>query len=930
MKIKVLIIFISIIYTQKNYAQVFDIEQANSNIKWKQINTPKFQLIFPEHFSPSASKLANSIEIQINQSSSNLQRKAKKISIVVQENTLEQNGFVQLAPRKSEIYSTPSGIADNQSWLTSLTLHEMRHVAQFDNLTGKIRKPYGEQLALGLFALNLPSWYFEGDAVLHETLYSEGGRGRLSSWQMPIRTNIQSNLNYDFNKYVHGSFKDIVPSYYTIGYFMNSELYQKDPKITGEIFEEMHGKLLRPFNFQQALKKYYGSKASKLFEQTMANLKQTWIEKPENIYPNRMLFEDKYPTDYILPQTQNGILYALEQGPQRVSRIVKIDQNKLNSPQEVTKLGAQIMPYFDIKEHLIVWDEYRRNARYSKETFNVINVYNTISKAKKTITYETRYYTPTISPDLKSIACVEVDEANNSYLVTLDLLTGKKLNSISMPEGLHIQQPQYHPSGDKIITIGVSEKGTNLVEINLVDEKITMLTPWSNQQIERPIYHKNDVIFKTNMNNKDDIFKLKDGELWRITNVEFGAFNPSVDQNILYFDDYTTKGLKINYLDLDKIEQQKIAPKSSETLYTSQNKFKNPDRAILTDTVYPIEDYSTLLHAINFHSISISGNDFESFDNLKPGIFFLSNDVLNTTQAKLGIEYDTNIKKATYSAQVSYQKYYPKITLGYKNRGLIGAASTPNKPDSTRYFDFRENLVTLDIQLPFVKYRGNQVYSYGLNFGTSYQYRYATSIPNLQNFNHEIAFPLNYQVYLNKNARRSRMDIFPRWGQNISFTYRHIPFEKEVNGTSWSLRTNFFFPGIILNHGFQVRYSMQENTGRFASTTDIPLIDGITYIAYRNIKNTLLLDYRLPLTYPDLSIGQLAYLKRIYAGLSANYLNIHESSFNPQSISASLFFDFNLFKYNLPNFAIETKVNYITAKNPRKNFVPVFSFSYNY
>lgn len=930
MKIRLLILLTSILCSQNNYAQIFDIEQANSNIKWKQINTPSFQLIFPEKFSTAAKGLARTVDIQLKQSNVNMQRKAKKISIVVQENTLEQNGFVQLAPRKSEVYATPSGIADNQSWLSNLTLHEMRHVAQFDNLTGKIHKPYGEQIALGLFALNLPSWYFEGDAVLHETLFSAGGRGRLSSWQMPIRANIQANLDYDFNKYVHGSFKDIVPSYYTIGYFLNSEIYEKSPSITADIFEDMRNKLLRPFNFQHALKQHYGAKSSQLFEQTITNLKDKWAKKTENNYPNRILLKDKYPSDYTLPQVENGSIYALQEGPQRVPRIVQIPLNNPDSLVDILTLGAQIMPYFHIKNHLIVWDEYRRNARYSKETFNVINVYNILSKEKKTITYETRYFTPALSPDLKNIVCVEVDEANNSYLTILDVLTGKKIKSIPAPKNIHIQQPQYHPNGQKIITIGVSESGTNLLEFDLADEKITARIAWANQQIERPIYYKNDLIFKSNLDNKDDIFKLEQGEILRLTNVEYGAFNPFVHENILFFNDYTPRGLKINHVDLDTVRVQKISPQVSQTLYASQNTFKIPTEPIDSTTAYTITDYSSLLHTVNFHSISISGNDFESFDNLKPGLFLLSNDVLNTTQAKLGIEYDTNIKKTSYSAELSYQKYYPKITLGYKNRGLIGTASASNDAEALRNFDFRENLVTADIQLPFVKFRGNTIYAYGVTLGTSYQYRYNTSIANLKNFNTEIAFPLNYQLYLNRNSRRSRMDIFPRWGQNLSFIYRHLPFEKKLDGSSWSLRTSLYFPGFALNHGFQLRYSMQENTGRFTGSNDIPLIDGITYIAYKRIKNTLLLDYRLPLMYPDFSIGQLAYVKRVYGGLSANYLNIHESSSLPQSIGASLYFDFNLLKYNLPNFTIETKVNYLTAKNSTRNIIPVFSFNYTY
>src|SRR5690606_6502261 len=86
----------------------------------------------------------------------------------------------------------PSSTADNQEWLPNLALHELRHVAQFDKLTGKLKAPFFEQLAFALYGLNLPAWYFEGDAVQVETFYSNGGRGRLPSWEMPLRANILS------------------------------------------------------------------------------------------------------------------------------------------------------------------------------------------------------------------------------------------------------------------------------------------------------------------------------------------------------------------------------------------------------------------------------------------------------------------------------------------------------------------------------------------------------------------------------------------------------------------------------------------------------------------------------------------------------------------------------------------------------------------
>src|SRR5690606_9900803 len=148
-------------------------------------NTKNFQLIFPVEFEKTASLLAFQIDSMIYYASQDLGIKPKKISIIFQENHIIQNGFAQLAPRKIEAYSTPGPNSDNTEWLPNLVQHELRHVAQFDKLTGSLNKPFFEQLGLAIFGLHVPAWYFEGDAVAIETNYSSGGRGRSPSWIMP-------------------------------------------------------------------------------------------------------------------------------------------------------------------------------------------------------------------------------------------------------------------------------------------------------------------------------------------------------------------------------------------------------------------------------------------------------------------------------------------------------------------------------------------------------------------------------------------------------------------------------------------------------------------------------------------------------------------------------------------------------------------------
>ncbi|NGM62746.1 hypothetical protein G5B30_12565 [Sphingobacterium sp. SGG-5] len=849
------------------------------------------------------------------------------MTFIIQTNYLQPNGFVMLAPRKSELYSTPPNVADNQEWLPNLALHESRHVVQFDNLTGNLRGSFLQQLALALFGLNLPAWYFEGDAVLQETLHSEGGRGRLASWDMPVRANIQSAKNYDFNKYVHGSFKDIVPSYYTIGYFMNSELYEIDTLIQSKILQDMRSKLLRPFNFQKALKKYSGMKGNQLFKTTISRLTEEWNTPLTNsAISSPVLTNDRYPTDYNLPQVVGNTLYALREGRQKTPAIVAFDLGHHKKAKRVIKIGRQIAPHFHVRGHFIVWDELRKDPRFQKQTYNVIYLYDTQTRNIRVLTSKTRYYSPVLSPDLKTIACVEVDQANRCNLILLDAITGNINKHIPLPAGTLIQQPQYHDEGQKMVAVSVTEQGTNLVEIDLVRGSLTELFEWSNIQYERPVYHQNNILYKANYNKKDDIYQIHEGIITQLTNAPFGGFNPFVQDDTIWYNNYTTEGYKISRQPSDSIAHTTTPPRSIKTLYANQNNV-DPELPDSTVRTYAIKNYNVTAHSFNFHSLTLSGSDFENFDNLKPGIFWLSNDVLNTTQVKLGYEYDTDIRKSIYSAEITYQRYYPKITLAYRNRGQIDQAKGR---DGTMYpYDWREHYLDANIQLPFSVYRRNYTYSYGFNFGTSYMQRYNVSMA-VTNFPMTRKFPLNYQVYLNRNHTMSTMDLTPRWGQNFSFTYRHMPFDPAQTGTTWSLRTNFYFPGLLLNHGLQIRYSYQEKSGRFLHNNDIPLPRGFSFYPTVFLKNTLLMDYRLPLAYPDWSIGSLAYIKRIKGDLSADYQNIETADWAPKTYSAGLSLDFNLFKYPLPVFSAGGHLTYVNDPRATQKLIPTFSFTYAY
>lgn len=932
--ISVLTIFILIINTHTSFSQIIDNEQASSKVKWKQINTKNFQLIFPQEFQNSASLLAQQIDSMIVFASQDLNRHPKKISIILHENHIEQNGFAQLAPRKVEAFSTPGPASDNTEWLPNLIQHELRHVAQFDKLTGKIQGPFFQQLALALYGLHLPAWYFEGDAVSIETQYSSGGRGRNTAWFMPLRTNLLSGKDYSFSKNILGSFKDITPSYYLTGYSMNSYLTnQFGYSIKEKIMEDMRANLWRPFNFNIALKKYTKLSSKKLYEATMTSLKNDW-DSSKISSNSDLIFEDnnRYPTHYYLPQSNSSkAIFSLVQSPQSIPEIRK---RTANSEEGIIKIGYQLSPYFHVNDDFLVWDELRKDARFGKQTYNIVRILDLKTGKTEDLSKNSRFYSPILSDNSEKVYVIQVDQNNVSSLLYIDRLSKETRKIIDFPQGILLQQPSLNKDETKIAAIAISPNGTNIVEIDLGSKQFKALFPWANQEYQRPIYWGNDLVFKAQFQNIDNLYRYSppENKFYQLSNSDFGVFYPSPgnDQNLL-FNEYKYNGYKAAQLDSSQLYGKQIDPKFEVNPVLDlhiNSPFQGNSNG--NNQEFETSNYNPLSHFFNFHSLSLSGNNFENFDNYRPGIFWIANDLLNTSQLKVGYEYDLDMEKSIYSAEVLYQKYYPKFNLSYQNRGQIGYAKKQNTENEFTKFDFREHVYSLDMQIPLSIYRGKTSYSYGLNIGTSYQKRYNLSISTLNGFHDEIAFPLNYQVYFNRNQRRSQMDLIPRWGQNFNIIYRHVPFENALEGTLFAVRTNFYFPGFFKNHGFQARLSYQKADGRYNVSYDIPMVSGYAHFNSPKVENTLLMNYRFPIAYPDWAIGQLAYIKRFHGYFFADYQNIQSSKAEPTSFGIGLSADFNLFKYVLPDFGVGAKLTYINQFSPKEKLVPSFSFSYSY
>ena len=236
------------------------------SLKWKQVNTQEVKVIFPSGLEAAGLRTA-AIAHYLNQhTSSTAGGDHHKINIVLQNQTTNSNGYVGLAPWRSEFFMTPafnSFELGSLPWVDNLAIHEYRHVQQYMNYRKGISKLLyillGEEgQAVGNTGA-IPNWFFEGDAVFQETAVSEQGRGRLPYFFNGYRSLWQANKDYSFMKLRNGSLKNFVPDHYPLGYLLTA--YGRE-KFGEQFWTKVTDDAVRYrglfYPFQKAVKKYTG------------------------------------------------------------------------------------------------------------------------------------------------------------------------------------------------------------------------------------------------------------------------------------------------------------------------------------------------------------------------------------------------------------------------------------------------------------------------------------------------------------------------------------------------------------------------------------------------------------------------------------------------------------------------------------------------
>ncbi len=888
MKNKILLFFLFILHFPI-YAQFYDAGQNPAKLKWKQIDTLFFKLVYPAEFEKQACEVANYLILTNKYNTYSLSRKAVKIPIILHNQTIKSNGFVTWSPKRSEWYSCPPQDLYAQPWLKQLSLHEYRHVVQVSQLNRGLTRlfaiPFG-QMSLGSVAgVYLPRWFLEGDAVVMETALSKSGRGRIPLFSMDLKTQLLEKGKYSYNKAMFGSYSDYVPDPYTLGYQLVANariLYSYN--IWDKTLQNIGRNPYQVIPFAYGFKKHTGINPKLHYENTLDFLDSVW--KLQNQNRKFTDFKTKVKTDKVFTDFRNPCyvndneIIALKNSMDDISRIVKTDS--LGNYQTIYTPGDIINDYISYSSGKIVWAEQVADFRWSLKSTSLIKVYDIKNKKSNIIARNKRYFTPVFSDDAKSIALVEITEKNESYLVVLDAESGAIKNRFSTPDNDIITNPSWKNKNEVIACI-IGDSGKTITTFNLQTGSSENLFPFTFKEINRAVFANGFICFNSEVEGNNEIlaFDTLKKKVFRVTSSKYGTneFCFSDEHSKLFYTNYTADGYKLVEADFNANNWTEIDfNKPEDYLYVSelskQEKYA-ADSIQNNKIAFKTRSYNKFKNLINLHSwapFSVDANN----QSIAPGISVMSHNLLSTAFITIGYEYLTAQKRGKYYLDLVYKGWYPIIEakIDYSNR----TGRLVDKNDVViSTFTFGETNLKTTVRLPLKMNTGK--------YFTGFQPSLSTTIINISHHSSTPSFfrkgninTIDYRFYAYHTLRMSQKDLLPKWGQSLEINYRHSPFGIQNYGNIFSVENYLYFPSVIKQHGFVVYNAWQK---RNTDNTYYEYADLISYpIGNYSVNSDNLysasLKYYFPLLYPDFSIGSLMYLKRLdmslyYGGAVAKY-----------------------------------------------------------
>lgn len=855
------------------------------SVKWYQLNTPNFRVLYPQGFETQAQRVVNTLETIRDPEARTMGTAPKKISVILQNQSSLSNGFVTMAPRRSEFYTMPTqnyNFLGTNDWLDALSVHEYRHMAQLQrSITGFNKALYyvfGQQVTAGMAFAAAPMWFWEGDAVATETAFTGSGRGRIPQFDMLFRTNAMEGRTFNYHKQYLRSYKHNMPDHYVLGYNMITHLRKKtgDPMIWEKVVGRSWNVPFLPFAFSNALKKESGMYVTGLYEDLAEQRKKDYEQavsgltftKSERVNPR----VNTAFTDYQFPQPlPDGRILAVKSGIGDIDQLVALSPDgteKRIFTQGIVNESAMLSS----EKSRVVWNEFRYDPRWRVKSYGVVMGYDIGSGRASQITRHSRYSGAAIAPEGIRVATVESRENYSIRLVVLNYANGEVFKTFENQGNDMLAMPRWTEDGKAIVLLRTNGEGKTISRLDFESGTVTDLLPRSLENIGHPVPWGHFVLFNSPTGGIDNLHAVNTltGKRYQVTTSRYGAFNPAVspDGKWLYYNDQTRDGLDVVRMPMDTLSWKPFTGEVPSANFNYTHLVEQEDHpTVLKEvptTAYSPKRYRKAAGMINPHSW---GPYFTgTLTRLNIGI--ASQDILSTTSIFAGYEYDLQEQTGQWKAGISYQGFYPILDLQVIradrkiNEGLVGTEVITGTDTAVQVqelrFTWKETSIEGGFRIPLVttssRFLGSvQFANYvGYTRVTDFSNTISgdTRVVNRRVVNGDVTsvytffnYPANGNLYYNhfsieayRLLKRSRRDINSKWGQFLLVNLYNTPYGGDYTGYQFSAYGTAYFPGLAKHHSIWGHLAYQNSDVEqlfYTDTTRSEVADNMSY-QFRN------------------------------------------------------------------------------------------------